>query len=239
MNKEKMTLGPSPAVLLYKGSIKKATDKGCVFFYHGLFASKEKQEKELLSLADNGFLAVGIDNVGHGERLYDDFDWRFSSANPNFEEDFIKAVYLTAGELSHVIDSLALKSLIDVTKIGVTGISMGGYITYSALLAEPRIKAAVSILGSPKWKIESPGNPYYHPDKIFPRALLSQNAGLDKSVPAHYAREFHIALKGYYTQSPDRQKYMEYPESGHFMTESDWNICWQKSIEWFETYLRT
>jgi len=237
LQKKHLFLGEAPAVLVFNESIEQAKNKGCILFYHGLSSSKDNQDKEFFSLAENGFLVAGIDNIGHGERRYKDFDRRFSHLNPNLEEDFINAVYSTAKEVPKVIDALNEKGLINLSKIGIIGISMGGYITYSAILKEPRIKVAVSILGSPKWKIEHSNSPHRHLKRLYPTAILSQNAGLDTSVRPEYAREFHEELNKYYTQAPERHKYFEYPNSGHFMKESDWNFCWQRTIEWFTHFL--
>ncbi|MBI2265239.1 MAG: hypothetical protein HYU64_08710 [Armatimonadetes bacterium] len=80
---EKATLGLAPALLVYKENLEKAAIKGTILFYHGLSAAKETNLKELRSLADAGFLAVGLDNIGHGERRYSDFERRFSTMNRN------------------------------------------------------------------------------------------------------------------------------------------------------------
>ena len=63
---EKFHIGSIPAVLFAREDVFEAKQKRAVILYHGSSASKETHEKELLSLADSGFLAIGIDNVGHG-----------------------------------------------------------------------------------------------------------------------------------------------------------------------------
>ena len=64
---EKFHIGSIPAVLFAREDVFEAKQKRAVILYHGSSASKETHEKELLSLADSGFLAIGIDNVGHDE----------------------------------------------------------------------------------------------------------------------------------------------------------------------------
>ncbi len=237
IEQQRMVLEGVPLLLMFCGDINIAKAKGSILFFHGLGASKDIQIKELESLAQRGFLAIGIDNVGHGDRRYENFDELFSQQNPNLEKDFTDAVYSTAKELPKVIDGLLAKDLIVLDKIGVTGISMGGYVTYRAILEDKRVKAAVSILGSPRWKIEHPDSPHLHLDKFYPIALLSQNAGKDESVPPHNAREFHQQLISHYAVAPERIAYEEYPESGHFMHEDDWNCLWEKTLKWFERFL--
>lgn len=227
----------APALWVYTGERQRAREQGAVFFFHGLGSSKDQQQKELISLAERGFLAIGIDNMGHGERRYPDFDWRFSGENPDFGKELLGAVALTAQELPGLIDAYLQAGIIVPDKLGLVGVSMGGYIAYAAVLAEPRLKAVSVILGSPYWWEAPAESPACFPERFFPTALLSQNAGQDASVPPHHARDFHQTLAAYYTAAPERQVYFEYPESGHFMRESDWNQCWERNLNWFETYL--
>jgi hypothetical protein len=30
---------------------------------------------------------------------------------------------------------------------------------------------------------------------------------------------------------------VEYPDSGHFMREQDWNDLWARTVQWFERHL--
>lgn len=227
----------APALLVYDKDRQSASQKGSVFYYHGLTSSKDQQHKELTSLAQRGFLAIGVDNIGHGERRYADFDWRFSTANPDSGKALLEAVALTAQELPRLLDAYIQAGIVRPDKVGLIGVSMGGYIAYAAALIEPRLKAVSVILGSPHWWEAAADSPHQYPERFYPTAILSQNAGQDTSVSPHYAKDFHQALTPYYAAQPDRQCYCEYPESGHFMRESDWNQCWAKNLHWLETYL--
>lgn len=143
----------------------------------------------------------------------------------------------TADETPLVIDALVEMGLADPDKIGISGISMGGYITYSAVLRDKRIKAAMPILGSPKWRSGIAESPHKHARKFFPVALLSQNAGKDESVPPRFAREFHGTLMSHYKKSPERLCYREYPNSGHFMQEDEWNELWENVLDWTDRFI--
>lgn len=230
-------LSTAPALILYKDHIDKAIQKGTILFYHGLGASKEGQEKEIVSLAEHGFLAIAIDNVGHGERKYHDFEEKFSLKNPRLEADFIQMVHETAKETPRVVDASIAQGFAHPGNIGICGISMGGYIVYSALLQEKRFKAAVSILGSPNWKIQHPQSPHHFPESFFPTAFLAMNAEKDRSVPPHFAREFHKRLEPFYASAPESLCYKEYPGADHFMPEKDWNDLWSRTLSWFDRYL--
>lgn len=227
----------APTLCVYQENLVTAQNKGSILFFHGLGSSKDQQKTELYSLAERGFLAIGIDNIGHGERRYPDFEKRFASDNPQFGNELLQAVNQTAQETAYLIEAYIQKGIILADKIGLIGVSMGGYIAYAALLAERRIKAASVILGSPYWWEADFDSPHQHLEGFFPCAILSQNAGLDQSVPAHYARDFHRHLSPYYQSAPERQHYIEYPESGHFMREQDWHQCWGNSLDWLERFV--
>lgn len=239
MKRQNLSLAGAPALLVYQDDPRSAGERGTVLFYHGLWANKETNLKELESLAGTGLLAVGIDNVNHGERPHPDPSFRENlSKSGEFEPVFMDMVRNTVEEIPGIIAHLANQGFSRPDKIGVSGISMGGYITYGAILNEPRIKAAAPILGSPRWRgLTGDGSPHHHPDKFFPTAILSQNAGNDQHVLPVHARKLHEALSDYYAEAPDRHLYLEYPHSGHFMREKDWNEVWRNVLEWFNRFL--
>lgn len=232
---EQVKLGEAPALLAYRGSPTEAAAKGTILFHHGLGASKEANKVELKSLASQGYLAVGLDNVGHGARRYEDFDERFSGRHVRAE--LIHAVEQTAAEVPTVVDALLANYGASEARLGIGGISMGGFIAYGALLADPRLKVATPILGSPRWWSDAPGSPHRHLDLVFPRAILSQNAGRDENVLPKDAREFHEQLAVYYASAPERQRYVEFPDAEHFMPERDWTTLWKNVLEWYAKYL--
>src|SRR5262245_22237296 len=133
MHEVRMNLREAPAWLLSADVPEAAGERGTILFWHGLTSSKEAQAKELRSLADAGFLAVGIDNAGHGERRLPDFDRRFSGSGSS-EGSFLELVKATADEATDVIDALIARGYARADRIGGAGISMGAYILYRALL---------------------------------------------------------------------------------------------------------
>src|SRR5689334_9779120 len=100
-----------PALIAYDGERDACVAHGTVLVYHGLAASKEANIEELESLAAHGFVAVGVDAVGHGARSYDDFDARFDGSEQEVEEQFIAVVRESAAELPMLIDTLVKQSL--------------------------------------------------------------------------------------------------------------------------------
>lgn len=226
-------LADVPAVLISEGPPQAAAARGAVLFFHGLGASKETHLDDLAPLARAGKLVVALDNVGHGERppsaeqlaLVHRLGWQGA---------FLEAVRLTADEVPRLID--ALQAQYAARRIGVSGVSMGGYIAYGAVLRDRRIAAAAPILGSPNWD-SLPHSPHRQASLYFPCALLAQNAGRDTTVPPRFARAFHAELAPFYAAAPERLEYVEYPGSAHFMEERDWLACRDRTAAWFERFL--
>lgn len=217
--------------------------RGTVFLYHGLGASKETNEKELRILASQGFLAVGVDAVGHGERRFPDFEERMQGEDSHSQ--FLGMVRQSADELPFLWQKLRASSG-GLGPLGVCGISMGGCITFAAACNSGVVKAAAPILGSPDWSLGGmrPVNgdwwkdsPHHTPEWFPPVALLVQNAGQDVNVPPEPAREFVKDASRYYGPDQDRLRYFEYADSDHFMNPLDWEILWARVVGWFERYL--
>ncbi len=239
-------LGGAPALVIRRGGGQQRF-KGCVLVYHGLGANKEVQRPELTSLAAAGFVAVGVDAPHHGERQDGRLD-RLASAAADPHYEVMRIVDRAASEIPAIV-SFCLRSY-PGCNVGVSGISLGGFIAYGAVVADSRIKACVPIIGSPDWSSTEgpnsremqkllPRSPVNFPDRFAPCALLAANAGKDTSVPPQAARKFCKTLKSYYNNgSADRLQYIEYPESEHLMRESDWKDLWRQTLAWFEQYLR-
>lgn len=237
MKLERRTFTNIPTVLLYQGRLGEAVQKGCILCYHGLTASKDIWLHDLKDIARRGFLAVGVDSIGHGERRYTDFDKRLSQTNPQFGKEFLNIVSETAKEVPLLIDELTQASFIDAGKVGMLGVSMGGFITYSAIMHEPRLTAAATVVGSPQWwMLDLPESPHHHIKSFVSIKLISQTASKDEVVPSRYARAFHEKLKAAYHDYDERFACYEYPESNHLM-EPDWEQCWKSAIDWFEKHL--
>lgn len=234
---EKKKICGIPASLHYVGSAEEAAQRGTILFYHGLFSEKGRSSKECSHFARHGFLAIALDNYGHGER--EDIDLLEKIKNTErvvAEKLFIAAVRATCAEIPELVKELKKLNLIANNRLGVCGISMGGYITYGAVLSEPSIKVATPILGSPFWGDSEEDSPHLHPESFYPVAILAQNGGADESVPPVHAREFNEELNKHYASNPDNLKYVEFPGAGHFMPEEDWHQLWKNIINWYENH---
>jgi len=232
---EKRRLGAAPALMARPSSDRLPLPT--VLWFHGFTAGKATHRPELATLAEAGFLAVGIDAAGHGERRLPDWDEQFLG-RPKEETDpvFYALVAQTAAEVPEIVDLLCDAGLSDEERIGAAGVSMGGMITYGAVAADPRIRAAVALLASPEWP-DHPASPHLEIDRFFPTALLSITAGRDETVSPAAARAFHSDLEECYRQHPERLRYVEIEESLHMMTPADWAWSIHKSAGWLARFL--
>ncbi|WP_146210180.1 S9 family peptidase [Vitiosangium sp. GDMCC 1.1324] len=236
LHSSRMSLAGAPALAVHQGSREEALRRGVVLFFHGLGGFKEVNERELGVFAERGLFAVGIDVVGQGERRYPDFDARFAHGNPRMEEEFLQVVQATANEVPAVLDALVSLGA-HPERLGIAGVSQGGFITYRALLLDRRLRAAVALLGSPEWALALPESPHLHAERFFPVALFSQTAGQDDVVHPGPARSFHERLAPLYAQAPERLRYREFPLSGHMMRPEDWEEAIRDAADWLVRFL--
>jgi dienelactone hydrolase len=236
------TIAGVPALVRFRGSPEAAAERGTVLYYHGFGGDKGRCEPYLTALAEAGFLAVSLDAVGHGDRRLDDFDVIFDPGrwDTDFEAtetDFLDLIDQSAAEVPSVVNDLLARGWARPDRVGICGRSLGGNISYAAVLADRRLRAAASIVGSPEWTLPRAHSPHHHPDRFFPAAVLSQSAELDEYVPAGPVRDFHAALVPWYAQEPGRIEYVEYRGVGHFLTpELNEESC-RRLVAWFERWL--
>jgi uncharacterized protein len=231
-----------PALLRYRESPEAAAGRGTVLFYHGFGGTKEKPGAYLSALAEAGFLAVSLDAVGHGERRYRDFDAIFNDErwDASFEEtetDFLRVIDETAAEVPAIIDELLARGWAREGGVGVAGRSLGGCVSYASVLADSRVRAVVSVVGSPEWTLPRAHSPHHHPDGFFPAAVLSQAAQFDEHCPPGPIRAFHAALEPFYAAEPDRIAYVEYPGVRHALTPELIATSVRQLVAWFQRWL--
>jgi dienelactone hydrolase len=219
-----------PTLLVFPHDPREAAAHGTVLVYHGLFSRKEEVKKELYSLAKQGYLAIGVDNVGHGDRTETEEDF---PGNP--EANYLSKVAATIEEVPCLVSRLMDLALATPDHLGICGISMGGFIAFGSIPIEPRIKVCAPVLGSPKWKHSL--SPHQFPERFSSIALLAQNAARDESVPPRFAKEFLQILKKKFSRDSSRLRYQEFPRSNHFMEEQEWNELWENVLNWFNRYL--
>ena len=214
--------------------------RGTILHYHGLTETKESYRALLTQYAKRGFLAVGVDALGHGERRAQEFDLetsRFANVLRWAEE--------SAQEVPAILDALAGLVGRGIGRAAVSGVSFGGFIAFAAMVREPRLAALVSILGSPDLtdggRLVAPppahSSPHHDAVKFALRPVLAINAALDQSVPPQQARGFVDGLRPLYAAHPERLAYHEFPGEGHFISDASWDLVWAKTHDWMERWL--
>ena len=213
-----------------------------VFVLHGLGSRKEKMLTALYELASAGLRAVALDARLHGERL--DAGEREERLNRDYFGATSEMIEGTAQDISLLLNHFA------PTCAGIHGISLGGYITFAALLAEPRLAAASVALGSPDWIGPlrrfglGPGHPAWDraaalnpldllPKLLPPRPLLMLHGTADAVVPPDGVIALEEKLRPLYASVPERLKLQLYPGLGHDYPD-DMLAC---TCAWFERFL--
>jgi dienelactone hydrolase len=241
--RQALEVGGAPAVCHYRGTPEHAAERGTVLFYHGFGGDKAGRVAGYAdAIAAAGFLAVCPDAVGHGDRRYPDFEVTFNDArwDADFEateSDFLDLLDASAAEVPAIVDDLLARDYAIPGRIGIGGRSLGGNISYAAVLADSRLRAMVSIMGSPEWTLPRAHSPHHFPDRFFPAAVHAQSAELDEFVPAKPVRDFHDQLVARYGHDAPRLEYVEYPGVGHFLTPQLNADSQQRTVAWFRRWL--
>jgi 2,6-dihydroxypseudooxynicotine hydrolase len=101
----------------------------------GLDATKEEMHNFSSTVIRRGIAALSFDGPGQGETFYKGL--------------FMRAEYEAAS--SAAIDWLETRSDVDARRVGIMGVSLGGYYAPRAASLEPRIKAVASVCGPFDW----------------------------------------------------------------------------------------
>lgn len=225
-----------------------------VFIYHGFNSRKERKLQHAYIMAQRGFFVVMPDAIRHGEREDSTFAALAYTAKAEFLFDIVTE---TAAELDSLLQHYSQSSIIDSTRCGVAGTSMGGMILYEYLAQNgaDRIRAGVSIISTPDFgsiidhsleenpdfykaysqtKIErvKASQPLPHVTKLTNFPLLMLNAEDDPIMPIQQVRTFHDELKRRYTES-ERLRIKTFQDTGHQTTEA----MMIESADWLKTWL--
>lgn len=129
-----------------------------VFYIPGFTSEKRAGLSLAYQLAQEDIACICIDPLYHGDR----YDARlFDAAKPEYggiyPPDsgldvfmiFMQVTEQSAQDVQTLLNSLADDARIDVTRAGVTGLSMGAWATFLAFATIPQLKAAVPMMGIP------------------------------------------------------------------------------------------
>jgi alpha-beta hydrolase superfamily lysophospholipase len=216
-----------------------------VVVLHGLGVSADVQRHELNWLADWGMSAVGLDAPHHGARWDGMIDELGHLGPLEYHARLLRLILEATPEVSRVIDHLIDEGH---GPIGLAGISLGAYTALSVASRDSRVRATVSVLGSPDWTPRD-GHlthelyelmqhaPVHRPEDCARNPLLLLNAGQDHLVPAHGSRDFVHRVHEHYPWLGQHVEYVEYPESDHFVRQQDWDDMWRCAMGFLRWHL--
>ena len=224
-----------------------------VILSHAFQSSKEFWQDKMLSLAKAGYYAVALDNRGHGERKGPDFKAQVFEKDGFNLYEVRRLIKETADDIPILIDHFSTHENVDAERIGMIGVSMGGFITFRALVIDDRIRVAAPVIASPYFD-EKPRDvplvnrpeinralddysqkfsPAYYPDQFYPLAILIQVGGQDKHLAADRVRQFYESLISRYDQRPAKLKFIQEDSTGHEFTAP----MWHNATKWFNKHL--
>ncbi len=217
-------------------------DAPLVFVLHGLGSHKEKMLAVLYEFARLGCRAVAPDARLHGERT--DTAERETRLQTDYLGTMAAMIEETARDLSRLLDHFA------PSRAAVHGISLGGYITFAALLADPRLSVAAVAMGSPDWLGPlrrwglGPGHPAFDrvaalnpldfaPQVVPPRPLLMLHGATDEVVAVDGVVALEQRLRPLYAAHPERLRLHVYSDLGHHYTDD----MMEQSVAWIARFL--
>jgi dienelactone hydrolase len=248
---------PVPAYIYYQKG-KEALP--VVIFVHGLGGSKDAESKRVQELAGKGFFVIAIDAHLHGERKVPGM---FFKNFGKLSEDYPiwvhqSAISHTSRDISKIIDHLSVRTDVDRERIGLVGISMGSCTCLVTAWREPRISAAVCIIGavdhwydvtktppgpeqdakrnalSPRVKqLVNSINSRDHMAALAPKALFFANGAKDDGIDIQTVKSFVKDLQPSYAAYPDRLAFLEEPDLGHSVTDR----MWTEGTKWLLRHL--
>jgi uncharacterized protein len=115
-----------------------------VFFIHGFTSAKEHNLHYAYYLAEKGYRVLMPDCLLHGER-------GAGLDEQQLSVKFWEIVLMTIEELETLKRHYLHEGLIEESRIGIAGTSMGGIVTLGSLTKYSWIRSAVSLMGCPSY----------------------------------------------------------------------------------------
>jgi uncharacterized protein len=131
-----------------------------VFFAHGMTGRKEDGIALGYRVAQAGCFFVAADAPLHGELLDDRIrNLGQSQRGQVYPSEtgldgwclMLEIALQAAQEIGALAAHLAGDPRVDTGRLGVTGVSMGGYLAFYMAATDPRVCAAVPVVGMPAW----------------------------------------------------------------------------------------
>ncbi|MDD2422502.1 MAG: alpha/beta fold hydrolase [Heliobacteriaceae bacterium] len=217
--------------------------------YHGFMSVKERYLQLAYYLAKKGIRVIMPDVPRHGDRQ------AITLSRPEMENHYYEIIRQAVREAAAIKTSLTTAGLIQPDKIGVAGVSMGGFITFGLLAQYPWVVTAVSLMGQPDWagsinyyagtrwtdpaevqaKIDAvtPENPIDLAGRFTGKPLLFWHGEEDTMVPIDGVKALYAKLQPFYRDHPENLQLVTVPGLGHYVT----NNAIQRTAAWLLQHL--
>jgi pimeloyl-ACP methyl ester carboxylesterase len=223
---------------------------------HSFRGAKENLEAWCRDLAARGIFAVAIDAHLHGERSIAGIFHGDDIASLGGEYSIWvhqTSIARTVKDVPVILDALARRADVDVSRVAVTGMSMGASTAMVLAWREPRVRVVASIVGAVDfwWDVTKtrPGpeqearkasygprlrelvasiDPRPRFGRIPPKALFIASGGRDEYIDVESVRRFVAEIEPLYGRDRGRLRVLPFPEAGHGVTEA----MWKEAREW-------
>lgn len=240
---ERLQIAHIPSVLIHPYHLD--TSGSAVILYHGWGMNKESQIFMGSVLACHGFWVLIPDALYHGQR--ETIDHGQEGA---MERSFLPILMQTVEEAGLLMEFMNTQA----QKIGVLGISMGGFSGSGVFVTQETLKCLVVFNGSCAWREaarlfmtrRSKGrdtgeawetlklyDPLEQAEKLRQRPLLMMHGEEDTVVPMESQKIFVQKVAPLYKEVEERFQFIPVPHLNHHVTMS----MMEKAIRWFQTYL--
>src|SRR5262249_52036823 len=168
------------------------------------------------------------------------------------------AIAHTVRDVSKIIDGLAARSEVDLSRIGVGGVSMGSCVALVTGCREPRVSVVVGLIGAVDFwydvtktppgpeqdakrnglcrrvhELVNSNNALPRKAGLVPKALFFANGARDDGIDIESVKSFVKDLRPSYESHPDRLAFLEEPNVGHSVTAR----MWTDGTQWFVRHL--
>jgi esterase/lipase len=231
-----------------------ATNLPTVFLWHGLTNTRHECIELAHRLAEQDFFTICAEAPKHGERHCDSLQ---QSGFPNVIKEMYCAIDHAAKEFPQLIDFCKKSPHSDSDRIGITGISMGGLLSFHLAATYPsQISCCVPIIGLPcyvqDWYDILDGlgqrhelqdldferflhtiDPSNNMDNYAPKPLLMLNAEQDTSVPPKYSKMLYDIVSPSYQNHRENLK-LEVYNVGHRVIKE----MLIEAVSWFNHHMK-
>ncbi len=227
-----------------------------VLVLHYFRGAKEDMQGWCRDLAGRGLFALALDAHLHGERTVAGVFHGDNMASLGGEYSVWvhqTSIARTVKDIPVILDALARRGDVDVSRVAATGMSMGGSAAMVLAWREPRVRVVASLVGAVDfwWDVTKlpPGpeqearkaaygprlrelvasiDPKARAGRIPPKALFLANGGRDGYIDLESVRRFVAELEPLYGKDRDRLRFVPFPETGHEVPAA----MWQQAREW-------